>query len=293
MRSVTLETLGPAFLETFADTTAPRARELITSLVRHLHAFARETNLSHAEWRAGLSLLMAAGEISDHERNEFVLFSDVLGLSSLVDMMHSPLGATSSSVLGPFHVLGAPQLPYGGDLQGDLNGETVVVTGVVRSAGGAALADAAIEVWQTAPNGLYSNQDPSMESMALRASIHTREDGRFLYSTVRPAPYTVPTDGPVGVLLDAMGRHPWRPAHFHFIVRSPGFRSLVTEIFPSDDPYLDEDAVFGVRSDLIGQLKPVTELPAHLADLAVAERLPASFRLLEFDITLSAEASGA
>lgn len=291
MKSVAIETLGDAFGATFAPGTDPRAREIITSLAHHLHAFARETRLTHAEWRAGLALLMAAGEKTDAERNEFVLLSDVLGLSSLVDMMHSPPGATSSSVLGPFHILGAPSLPYGGDLQGEIPGETVVVTGTVRSSSDAPLADAEIEVWQTAPNGLYSNQDPAMDSMALRASIRTRGDGRFLYSTVRPAPYTVPVDGPVGVLLGAMGRHPWRPAHFHFIVRCRGLRTLVTEIFPSDDPYLDNDAVFGVRADLVGRLQAVSRLPTHLADLSIADRLPPSFRLLEFDIVLAEEAS--
>lgn len=289
MKSVTVDTLTQAFEATFAPGTNARSREIITSLARHLHAFAKETNLTHEEWRAGLGLMMATGKMTDDERNEFVLFSDVLGLSSLVDMIHSPAKATSSSVLGPFHILGAPKLGYGGDLQADIAGETVVVTGIVKSMSGKPLANADIEVWQTAPNGLYSNQDPGMDSMALRAAIPTRADGRYLYSTVVPAPYTVPTDGPVGTLLHAMGRHPWRPAHFHFIVQVKGYRTLVTEIFPSTDPYLDSDAVFGVREDLIGNLVEMTSLPPKLSDLTRAKSLPPKFRLLEFDIVLPEE----
>jgi len=288
MRTVDETTITDAFLATCAPGTDARFAVLLGALARHLHAFARETRLSHAEWRRAIEFLTAAGAITDGERNEFVLISDVLGLSSLVDMVNSPAEGTPSSVLGPFHVLGAPPLSYGGDLAGTLPGERVVVSGRVASASGAPLAGAAMEVWQTGSNGLYSNQDPALDPMALRARLETSTEGRYLFSTVRPAPYTVPTDGPVGDLLRGMGRHPWRPAHFHFIVTAPGHRPLVTEVFPDDDPYIDEDAVFGVRSALAVPFLRQTTADALPAGLAAAGRIAAPFSTLDFDIILEA-----
>ena len=263
MRNVTKDTLTEAFINVMSDETAPRTREILTSLVSHLHAFARDVNLTHAEWRKGLELLMAAGDISDEERNEFVLFSDVLGLSSLVDSLHSVEGGTPSSVLGPFHILGAPDLPVGGDLKKDNPGETIVVSGQVRDSQGTPIEGAEIEIWQTADNGLYSNMDPAQDSWNLRARMVTGSDGRYAFTTVRPAPYKVPDDGPVGELLRATGRHAWRPSHLHYIITAKGYRRLVTEVFPSDDPYLDQDAVFGVREQLIMDYVEQTDSGGH------------------------------
>jgi hydroxyquinol 1,2-dioxygenase len=267
MRTVSADTLTQAVRATLGPATEPRLVLILTSLLSHLHAFARETRLTHAEWRRGIELLTACGQISTAERNEVVLLSDVLGLSSLVDMIASPAGATPSSVLGPFHILGAPPLAYGGDLVGDHAGDALVVSGTVRRTTGAPIAGARIELWQTAANGLYSNQDPAQAPFDFRARLATNADGRFLLSTVRPAPYTVPTDGPVGDLLRAVGRHPWRPSHLHLIVDADGCRQLVTELFPADDPWLDQDAVFGVREALVLAYERVTdpaELPAEL-----------------------------
>lgn len=285
MRNVSPDTLTDTLLGLSGPDTDPRLQEILSSLVNHLHAFAKEVGLTHEEWRKGLELLTRAGEITDSERNEFVLFSDVLGLSSLVDMINSPEGATNSSVLGPFHILGAPELPVGGDMIGDNAGQQVVVEGVVQSAEGVPIKGAEIELWQTADNGLYSNQDPEQGEYNLRISMTTKADGRYALSTVRPAPYLVPTDGPVGDLLNATGRHAWRPSHLHFIVQAEGFRTLVTEVFPSDDPYLDEDAVFGVRSDLVMEYRPGDA--AELADdISAKANLNDDFFKVDFDFVL-------
>ncbi len=285
MRNVNSETLTDLLLALSGPDTDPRLQEVLTSLVKHLHAFTKEVGLTHAEWRKGLELLTRAGEMTDDERNEFVLFSDVLGLSSLVDMINSPSDCTSSSVLGPFHILGAPDLPVGGDMIGDNAGPQVVVEGRVTDQSGDPIKGAVIELWQTADNGLYSNQDDAQSDYNLRISMTTGADGRYALSTIRPAPYLVPTDGPVGDLLNATGRHAWRPSHLHFIVQAAGYRSLVTEVFPSDDPYLDADAVFGVRSDLVMEYRP-GDRAALADDIAAKDRLAEGFSKVDFDFVL-------
>ena len=285
MRTVTSQTLTDLLLGLSGPDTDPRLQEVLTSLVTHLHAFAKEVGLTHDEWRKGLELLTRAGEMTDDERNEFVLFSDVLGLSSLVDMINSPDDCTSSSVLGPFHILGAPAMAVGGDMIGDNEGPQVAVEGRVMDQNGAPIEGAVIELWQTADNGLYSNQDDAQSEYNLRISMTTGADGRYALSTIRPAPYLVPTDGPVGDLLNATGRHAWRPSHLHFIVQAEGFRSLVTEVFPSDDPYLDADAVFGVREDLVMEYVPGER--AELAeDFAAKDKLNDTFSKVDFDFVL-------
>ncbi len=251
MRDVTTDNITETFMSYFGPDTDPRTRFIMEKLVEHLHAFTKETQLTHDEWRKGIELLGWAGQISSPERDEFVLFSDVLGLSSLVDMLHSPQGATSSSVLGPFHIAGAPEIPMGSDMKRHYEGEVLIVEGHIKDPDGNPIVNASVDIWQTAPNALYSSQDPEQDTYSFHGIIRTDETGRYAFTTVRPVPYTVPTDGPVGTLLDATGRHPWRPSHLHFIVKADGFRPLVTEVFPDDDPYLDQDTVFGVRSDLI------------------------------------------
>ncbi|MEO1406730.1 MAG: dioxygenase, partial [Pseudomonadota bacterium] len=250
MRNVTPDSLTTAVQDTFKCEN-PRVALLVAKLIEAVHAYAIDVKLTHAEWREAIGFLTRAGDISDEERNEFVLLSDVLGLSSLVDMINSPPGATESSVLGPFHILGAPPLAVGGDLIGDNPGDHIVVYGQVRNLQEQALEGAKLEIWQTAENGLYSNQDQKQSEFNLRCQQVAGVDGRFAFTTVRPAPYMVPSDGPVGDLLRAGGRHPWRPSHLHFIVMAEGYRTLVTELFPEDDAYLDADAVFGVRESLV------------------------------------------
>lgn len=287
MRTVSKETLTQSFLDYIGEETDERLKFILHRLAHHLHDFVRETSLTHEEWRKGLELIGKAGEITTPERNEFVLFSDVLGLSSLVDMVNSPADGTPSSVLGPFHILGAPDLAVGGDLIGDNQGQHVVVGGRILTPDGIAIEGAKLEIWQTADNGLYSNQDAAQADYNLRAAMTTAADGRYLFSTVRPAPYTVPDDGPVGELLHATGRHPWRPSHLHFIVMAEGYRTLVTEVFPSDDPYLDEDAVFGVREKLVMAYQERRSTEGLPDDLAAKDRLNLPFYVVDFDFVLA------
>lgn len=287
MRSVTQETITKAFLDYCGPDTDPRLKFVLEKLARHLHDFVREVDLTHEEWRKGLEILTGAGEISSPERDEFVLLSDVLGLSSLVDMINSPGDGTPSSVLGPFHIAGAPGLPVGGDLKKDNEGATVIVSGEIKNPEGDAIGGAEIEIWQTADNGLYSNQDPRQPDYNLRARMVAGDDGRYMFSTVRPAPYTVPGDGPVGELLRATGRHPWRPSHLHFIITAPGYRTLVTEAFPSDDPYLDEDAVFGVRDALVMEYVERTDRATIPHALVNRDGVTDPYFTVDFDFVLA------
>lgn len=289
MRTVSKDNITKAFMDYCGPDTDERTRFVLEKMVTHLHDFVRETNLTHDEWRKGLEFMQKTGEITDSERNEYVLVSDVLGLSSLVDMVNSPDDGTPSSVLGPFHILGAPDLAVGGDMKQDNEGATVIVEGVVKTVDGNPIKGAEIEIWQTADNGLYSGQDEAQLEYNLRGHINVGDDGVYKFTTVRPAPYTVPDDGPVGELLHATGRHPWRPSHLHFIITAPGFKSLVTEVFPSDDPYLDEDAVFGVREKLIMEYiehNDKSEIPSGL-EVGLNVTLP--FYKVDFDFILAKE----
>jgi hydroxyquinol 1,2-dioxygenase len=291
MRTVTKDTITQAFLDYCEPETDDRLKFILDRLVHHLHDFVRETDLSHEEWSKGLEFLRFTGEMTDDERNEFVLLSDVLGLSSLVDMVHSPEGVTPSSVLGPFHILGAPDLAVGGDLKRDNEGATIIVEGKVTDPDGNPIAGAEIEIWQTADNGLYSNQDNAQPEYNLRGHMTVGDDGVYKLTTVRPAPYTVPIDGSVGEMLKATGRHPWRPSHLHFIITAPGYRSLVTEVFPSDDPYLDNDAVFGVREKLIMEYVEQTDKSKIPAGLEIGENVTMPFFTVDFDFVLGKEES--
>ena len=286
MRNVTTENITDVFMGYLSADTDPRLREIMGSLVKHLHDFARETKLTHEEWRAGIAFLEGCAAIETEDRHEFVLASDVLGLSSLVDMIHSRPDATSSSVLGPFHVSGAPPLPYGGDMKRHYGGPILLAEGVIRDTNGNPIPGAELDIWQTAPNGLYASQDDEQDTFSFHGLMTVGDDGRYAFTTVKPVEYTVPSDGPVGDILRACGRHPWRPSHLHYIVKAEGFRPLVTEIFPDDDPYLDQDTVFGVRSDLVMHY---TECPASAFPdgMALSGTVTDPFLRVQFDITLA------
>ena len=290
MRNVTHGNLTETFLSYFDENTDPRLKEIMESLSRHLHAFAIETKLTHDEWTVGLETLRQAGRITTPERDEFVLLSDVLGLSSLVDMINSSDGGTSSSVLGPFHISNSPDIALGADLKGKHGGELVLVKGSVKDLQGNPIAGATLDIWQTAPNGLYSSQDPDQDTYEFHALFTSDEDGHYRFTTAKPVSYTVPTDGPVGDLLKATGRHPWRPSHLHYIVKATGFRTLVTEVFPNDDPYLDQDTVFGVREDLVmTYVRQSTDtFPADGYELS--GKVNEDYLLVDFDLILSKEA---
>jgi protocatechuate 3,4-dioxygenase beta subunit len=286
MRTVNQNNITETFLGYFGQDTDPRVREVMTSLAIHLHGFIRETRITHAEWIKALEFLKWAGGITDDKRNEFILLSDVLGVSSLVDMINSNPAGTSSSVLGPFHIAGAPMRAMGADLKGDFEGEVVLVEGHVRDPQGKPIAGAKVDIWQTAPNGMYSSQDPNQETYSFHGIFVADQNGRYAFTTVRPVAYTVPTDGPVGEILNATGRHPWRPSHLHYLVQADGFRPLVTEVFPDDDPYLDEDTVFGVREDLVVsyQPQPAGSFPAGFE---LSGKVKGPYSRLDFDVVLT------
>lgn len=286
MRNVTKDNITDTFKGYMAEDMDPRMREIMGSLVQHLHDFARETNLTHDEWRQGIAFLEGCAAIETEDRHEFVLASDVLGLSSLVDMLHSRDDATSSSVLGPFHVSGAPPLAVGGDMKRHFGGPVLLAEGVIRDTSGNPIPNAVIDIWQTAPNGLYASQDEEQDTYSFHGLMTVGSDGRYAFTTVKPVEYTVPSDGPVGAILNACGRHPWRPSHLHYIVTAPGYRTLVTEVFPDDDPYLDQDTVFGVREGLIMsyETKPVSDFPSGMA---LSGKVAEPFLYVNFDVTLA------
>ncbi|MBU2935430.1 MULTISPECIES: dioxygenase [Pacificibacter] len=288
MRNVTKDNITDVFKSYMSAEMDPRTREIMESLVQHLHDFARETKLTHDEWRQGIAFLEGCAAIETEDRHEFVLASDVLGLSSLIDMLHSDDNATSSSVLGPFHVSGAPPLAVGGDMKRHFGGPVLLAEGVIRDTNGNPIPNAVIDIWQTAPNGLYASQDDEQDTFSFHGLMTVGADGRYAFTTVKPVEYTVPSDGPVGAILNACGRHPWRPSHLHYIVTAPGFRSLVTEVFPDDDQYLDQDTVFGVREDLVMsyETKPASAFPDGLE---LSGKVADPFLYVNFDVTLATE----
>ena len=239
----------------------PRLRELMRALVKHLHAFATEVGLTEDEWAAMIGELTATGHITDDRRQEFILWSDSLGLSMLVDALANPLpaGATESTVLGPFYVPGSPAREYGESMAAEPAGVPAWVHGRVLSVDGAPIAGAELDVWQNGDDRLYAVQRPEAPEDHLRGRYTTRDDGSYAFLAVRPVPYPIPYDGPVGKMLDSTGRHPWRPAHIHMIVRAPGYRSVTTHIFDRDSEYLDSDAVFAVKPSLMREF--VTHSP--------------------------------
>ena len=251
-------TITQAVLDSFAATPDPRLATLVTALVRHLHAYVREVEPSFEEWESAIGFLTRTGQICTGKRQEFILLSDVLGVSMLVDAInHRQMqGATETTVLGPFHVSGAPQPPHGADISRGLAGEKLLVEGAVTGLDGAPLAGATVEVWQADDHGCYDVQKPELQDPLLRATFHTDADGRFHFWSITPRYYPIPDDGPVGDLLGATRRHPNRPAHVHFMISAPGYEKLVTHVFAADSPYLDSDAVFGVKHSLIRAFEP-------------------------------------
>ena len=242
-------------LRAYGETPDPRVRELLTALIRHLHAFAAETGLTTAEWTAGLRFLTAVGQKCDDERQEFILLSDVLGLSSLVEAANAPDGATEPTVLGPFYLPGAPRKDLGESIGRPQDGEPALIRGRVTDTDGQPLADATLDIWQCASNGLYDIQDPQQPPFNLRGVFTTGPDGRYAFRAVRPVGYPVPIDGPVGEVFRLSGRSHWRAAHVHAIVSAPGHQPVTTHIFDAANEYVDSDAVFGVRGSLIQEFR--------------------------------------
>lgn len=223
------------------------------SLVRHLHAFATDVRLTEREWQQGIDTLTTTGEVTSGERQEFVLWSDVLGLSMLVDALAHPKPepATESTVRGPFWVEGSPEREYGDPIFDTAAGEPAWVHGRVADIDGAPVVGAVLDVWQNDANRLYGIQDDAAPEAHLRGKFRTTDDGRYAFLGVRPVAYPIPSDGPVGAMLAATARHPWRPAHLHMIISATGYETLTTHIFDAESPYLASDAVFAVKPSLL------------------------------------------
>jgi len=244
----------------FVDSKSPRVREISDSLVRYLHAFLREVRPTQAEWAAAIDFLTRTGQMCSATRQEFILLSDTLGASMLVDAINHPGGdgATETTVLGPFYVEGPPEFPLGADISASLAGDRLLIEGTVKNTGGEPLAGAVVDIWHSDPDGYYDVQGPADCALNMRGRLHADANGNFWCKTIVPAPYPIPNDGPVGQMLEHQGRHPYRPAHVHFMIAAPGYETLVTHVFLSHSPYLDSDVVFGVKDSLIYNLEKLT-----------------------------------
>jgi hydroxyquinol 1,2-dioxygenase len=253
------EDLTAAVLQSFDGTASPRVRELLQGLVRHLHALAREVRITEPEWRSAVDFLTRTGHITDERRQEFILLSDVLGLSMLTIAINASADAdaTESTVFGPFFVGDAPEVGYGGDIAQGARGEPCWVEGQVTDTRGQPVGGASLEVWEADEDGFYDVQYSDGRT-AGRARMTADAEGRYGFWSVKPAPYPIPGDGPVGELLTAAGRSPMRPAHIHFMVSAAGHSTLVTHVFVAGGDHLDDDAVFGVKESLI---EPFTQQP--------------------------------
>jgi catechol 1,2-dioxygenase len=240
----------------------PRLKEVMVSLVQHLHAFIKDVRLTQHEWEVAVDFLTRTGQICSQERQEFILLSDTLGASMLVDALNNrrPVSATENTVLGPFHVAGAPHREMGAQISLDGKGEACLFEGRVIELTGKPVAGARIDVWSDNADGFYDVQQPGIQPRWNNRGIFiTGDDGRYSFVGIKPTSYPIPHDGPVGKMLAALGRHPYRPAHMHFIVTAPGFETVVTHTFVGDDEYLKSDAVFGVKEALVAPFERVSE----------------------------------
>jgi len=286
VKDLDVNDITEAVIEQMATTPDPRLREIMEAAVRHLHAFAREVKLTPDEWLKGIAFLTAVGQACTPYRQEFILFSDTIGLSRLVNVMHDAQGreaaGTETSLLGPFFREKAPEIALGGTLAHVSKGPEIVLYGQVTNAEGKPVPGAEIDVWQTNAEGLYDLQanDPSV--MDMRGRLRCDAEGRFHFRTVRPIGYSIPMDGPVGELVRKQNRHGFRPAHIHILIAAPGYRELVTALYFADDEHVDSDTVFGVSKSLV--VSPSSDLPD-----APVPGIPS----IRYDFTLSRETDGA
>ncbi|HEX3952526.1 MAG TPA: intradiol ring-cleavage dioxygenase [Stellaceae bacterium] len=268
-------------LARFSQTQDPRLRQIMLSLINHLHAFVKDVQLTEAEWFQAIEILTEAGKMCSDKRQEFILFSDTLGVSMVVDLLdhRKPDGATESTVFGPFHRLNAPELPAGGNIAPrDKTGVPALLSGRVLDLDSRPIAGALLDVWQAQTNGLYDSQDKNPDALHMRGKFRTDAEGRYLIRTVAPVNYPIPSDGPVGQMLKATGGHPWRPAHIHFVVSADGYEPVTTHIFDRADPYLESDAVFAVKKSLICDFARHDTAGAQASELGIAPPfLTASF----------------
>lgn len=263
------------------DAKDARFREVMAVLIRHLHDFVREVELTPKEWEIAIDFLTRTGQKCDETRQEFILLSDTLGVSMLVDAIshRKPQGATESSVLGPFYRPNAPFFEHGADISGPVDGQPTLVRGRVTSQSGEPIEGAVLDVWQASPAGLYEEQDPDQPDMNLRGRFRTDKEGRYWFRTVQPKGYPIPVDGPVGEMLRMAGRHNMRPAHLNFIVTAEGYEPVTTELYTRGDEYLETDTVFGVKDSLVVDYETIAD--------PEKEGMPENSLLLEHDFGLA------
>jgi hydroxyquinol 1,2-dioxygenase len=290
MRNFDENTITTAVLERLEGANSPRVRQISEALVRHLHDFIREIEPSFEEWQAGVKALTSIGQKCSDTRQEFILLSDTLGVSMLVDAINHrlPKGATETTVLGPFFVENAPALPLGADISPGMPGEPLLVEGSVRAVGGGPLKGAVVDVWHSDKDGYYDVQHyDEGGATTMRARFLTDEAGRFWFWTIVPSFYPIPDDGPVGDMLRAQGRHPYRPAHVHFMISAPGCETLVTHVFIDGDKYLDSDVVFGVKDSLVRKLERCAA-----GTEAAGKTVDRPYAVLSYDFALASSAEG-
>ncbi|MEL6690373.1 MAG: dioxygenase [Pseudomonadota bacterium] len=272
-----------------AKTTEPRLAEVVGAITRHLHAAVKEIEPTQEEWFQAIQFLTETGHKSDDWRQEFILLSDIFGVSMLVDAINNrkPSGASESTVLGPFHIPDVPELPMGANICLDGKGHPMLIKGRILGTDGQPIAGAKIDVWQTNDDGFYDVQQKGIQpDFNLRGVFRTGDDGSYYFWGAKPRFYPIPDDGPVGKLLGALGRHPFRPAHLHYILEAEGFETLVTHIFDPDDDYIDTDAVFGVKESLLAKFDLIED-PARIK----AEGADGPFYEVVHDFVLAPEAS--
>ena len=285
MSNNTEEKITQNVLDSMVQAPDPRLKKVMTSLISHLHAFIREVELTQEEWALGVQFLTRTGHMCDEKRQEFILLSDISGVTMLVDAINHryPDEATESTIFGPFYREGAPELAMGASISKDGRGEPVVVTGRVLSTDGTPIPDALLDVWETDENGLYEQQDPEQPEMNLRGKFRTDSQGHYCFVGIKPVSYAIPDDGPVGQLLGALGRHPFRPAHIHLLISANGFAPVTTHLFVKGDQYLDSDAVFGTKDSLV-----VDFIRRDSEEEAARYHVSVPFYRVEYDFVLKA-----
>ena len=284
MRDFSERDLTDVVLQQFEKTPNERLRQIMKSLIVHLHAFVSEVSLTEEEWAEGIRFLTETGRMCDDARQEFILLSDTLGVSIVVDAInHGAPGATDSTILGPFYRRGSPEMPDGANIAGGTPGEPTFVSGRVTNLDERPIGGALLDVWQAAPNGLYETQDPKQPEFNLRGKFRTDAQGRYEFRTIKPVSYPIPLDGPVGKMMKALGRQPYRPAHIHFIISAEGYETLTTHLFVPGDPCLDADPVFAVKSSLVADF-----IRHESVEEAGACQTMAPFYTVEYEFKLKA-----
>ncbi|KAL6720397.1 hypothetical protein ACLMJK_002319 [Lecanora helva] len=285
MKDLTIDNITENAIRINSQSSDPRLTYVLERLVTHLHDFARETRLSTKEWMAGIEFLTAVGQICSDVRQEFILLSDIMGLSLLVDSIDhpKPSHSTEGSVLGPFHSHEAEDMNHGDAMSHDPNGEPCLVLCTIKDSNGNPIPDVKVDIWETDSSGHYDVQYADREGPDGRCVIRSDSDGNFWFKAIKPVSYPIPHDGPVGILLEKLSRHPFRPAHMHFMFEKPGYDHLITALYVRGDPYETSDAVFGVKESLLVDFHPADKMVAKQYGVAVGSAV------LEHDFVLVSE----